>query len=134
MTPLLTALSSLRAAERAAAFAFSASPAATASRVRRIAVLSSDLTALLRWRAFSLVLLRLIWDLMFATKEPSQVRSSQGSSGTGKVPEGTEGIQRPGPGGVRPQRPRDTAPQITSSASPRPNRPVVLRPWDYGGC
>ncbi|CAM5255434.1 hypothetical protein SANTM175S_01956 [Streptomyces antimycoticus] len=47
--------------------AFSASPAATASRVRRMAVFSSDLTALLRSRAFSFVLFRLIWDLMFAT-------------------------------------------------------------------
>src|SRR5689334_14765039 len=67
MTPLLTALSSLREAARAASVAFSTSPASTASRARRIAVFSSDLTALLRCRAFSLVLFRLIWDLMFAT-------------------------------------------------------------------
>jgi hypothetical protein len=39
-------------------------------RKRRIEVFSEDLTALFRWRAFSLVLMRLSWDLMFATKEP----------------------------------------------------------------
>jgi hypothetical protein len=43
------------------------SPAVTAVRVERMSVLSSLLTALLRSRAFSLVLLRLICDLMFAT-------------------------------------------------------------------
>ena len=31
---------------------------------------SADFTDLLRWRAFSFCLLRLIWDLMFATREP----------------------------------------------------------------
>lgn len=74
MTPFEAALSSLRDASRAASEAFSTSPAAAASRALRIAVLSDDLTALLRRRAFSLVLFRLIWDLMFATKEPFQVR------------------------------------------------------------
>src|SRR5512139_326780 len=67
MTPLLTALSSLRQALRISALAFSTSPVSEASRNLRIAVLSSDLTALLRRRAFSFCLLRLIWDLMFAT-------------------------------------------------------------------
>jgi hypothetical protein len=38
------------------------------------------LTALLRSRAFSLVLIRLIWDLMFATNEPFQVLA-QGREG-----------------------------------------------------
>src|SRR5438105_4759190 len=76
MTPLLTALSSFLAARAWAAVAFSRSPASTASRVRRIAVLRADLADLLRCRAFSLVLIRFIWDLMFATKEPFQVRWS----------------------------------------------------------
>ena len=71
---LADGLVELAAAARWAAVAFSTSPAATASRALRIAVLSEDLTALLRRRAFSLVLIRLIWDLMFATKEPFQVR------------------------------------------------------------
>src|ERR1700757_238502 len=74
MTPLLTALSSLMLAARIAASAASALPASAASRNLRIAVFSSDLTALLRRRAFSFCLLRLIWDLMFATKEASEFR------------------------------------------------------------
>lgn len=75
MTPLATALSSARAAARWYSVAFSASPAAAASRALRIAVFREDLTALLRSRAFSLVLIRLIWDLMFATNEPLQVQA-----------------------------------------------------------
>src|SRR5450756_3198348 len=67
MTPLLTALSSFLLAVARAVVAASLSPAATASRTRRTCVLSSVLTALLRSRAFSLVPMRLIWDLMFAT-------------------------------------------------------------------
>ena len=43
------------------------SPASAASRYLRMAVFSEDLTDLLRSRAFSLVLMRLICDLMFAT-------------------------------------------------------------------
>lgn len=66
-TPLLTALSSLTAAFFRAASAAALSPAETAVRVVRMTVLSSLFTALLRSRAFSLVLLRLICDLMFAT-------------------------------------------------------------------
>jgi hypothetical protein len=46
-------------------------PASAASRKRRTAVFNEDLTLLLRKRAFSLVPIRLIWDLMFATKEAS---------------------------------------------------------------
>ena len=42
-------------------------PASAASRKRRMAVLNSDLTALLRSVARALVLIRLSWDLMFAT-------------------------------------------------------------------
>src|SRR5882757_8974121 len=53
--------------------ALSASPASAASRNCRTDVFSSDLTALLRWRAFSFCLLRLIWDLIFATRMPRQV-------------------------------------------------------------
>src|SRR5690606_7338139 len=67
MTPFETALSSLREAAWSAVVAASLSPAATASRTRRTYVLSSDLTALLRRRAFSFVRMRLIWDLMLAT-------------------------------------------------------------------
>src|SRR5579884_2788583 len=48
----------------------SGSPASTASRNRRIAVLTADLTDLLRRRRFSLVLTRLICDLMLATRLP----------------------------------------------------------------
>src|SRR5918994_6875783 len=67
MTPFETALSSLRDASTRAVDAASLSPPATASRTRRMCVLSSDFTALLRRRAFSLVVMRLIWDLMLAT-------------------------------------------------------------------
>src|SRR5699024_5847127 len=68
MTPLEAALSSLREATFSALSAASASPAETAVRTLRTWVLSSDFTARLRSRAFSFVLFRLIWDLMFATK------------------------------------------------------------------
>src|SRR5689334_5549449 len=74
MTPLLAALSSSRAASRISVFAFSASPVAAASRNLRSEVLSDERTALLRWRALSFVLIRFIWDLMFATER--QPRSS----------------------------------------------------------
>src|SRR5690606_40221991 len=67
MTPLLAALSSCLDATTRAAAAASLSPAAIASRTCRTCVFSSDLTALLRRRAFSFVRIRLIWDLMFAT-------------------------------------------------------------------
>jgi hypothetical protein len=49
----------------------------------RIAVLSEDFTALLRSRAFSFVLFRLIWDLMFATKEPFQVLAHEKTTADG---------------------------------------------------
>ena len=68
MTPLEAALSSARLAAWASVVALSLSPAATASLKRRTAVRRPDLTALLRWRDFSLVLMRFIWDLMFATE------------------------------------------------------------------
>ena len=71
MTPLLAALSSLTAAARMARVAASRSPASAASRNLRTEVFSSDLTALLRCRAFSFCLFRLIWDLMFATRNAS---------------------------------------------------------------
>src|SRR5215831_6056472 len=76
MTPLLAALSRLCDAARIATVAASASPASAASRNLRTAVFSDDLTALLRCRAFSFCLLRLIWDLIFATRKP---RSGSGS-------------------------------------------------------
>src|SRR4051794_15448065 len=67
MTPLLAALSSFWEAVRSAVSAASRSPVSAASRKCRIAVLSEDLTLLLRRRATSLVRIRLSWDLMFAT-------------------------------------------------------------------
>src|SRR6516165_11395393 len=78
MTPLLAALSRLAHAVRIASVAPATSPASAASRNLRTAVFSDDLTALLRWRAFSFCLLRLIWDLMFATRKP---RSGSGLVG-----------------------------------------------------
>src|SRR3984957_21143137 len=71
ITPLLAALSSLTDAARMASVAASTSPASAASRNLRTEVFSSDLTALLRCRAFSFCLFRLIWDLMFATRNAS---------------------------------------------------------------
>src|SRR5579875_2758557 len=70
MTPLLAALSSSRHAARSAVPVASRSPAAAVSRYFRTEVFSEDLTALFRSRAFSFCLLRLIWDLMFATRKP----------------------------------------------------------------
>src|SRR6266571_4656868 len=80
MTPLLAARSSCRQAARMDAVAASTSFASAASRNLRTEVRSEDLTALLRTRAFSFCLLRLIWDLMFATRKP---RSSLGSGSGG---------------------------------------------------
>src|SRR5215471_12580440 len=76
MTHLLAALSRLCDAARIATAAASTSPVSAASRNLRTAVFSDDLTALLRCRAFSFCLLRLIWDLIFATRKP---RSGSGS-------------------------------------------------------
>src|SRR5690349_494681 len=75
ITPLLAALSSLRAASRSSAVACSTSPVAAASLNLRTDVFSADLTDLLRSRRFSFCRLRLIWDLMFATRQPRQGRS-----------------------------------------------------------
>src|SRR5688500_16116146 len=71
MTPFEAALSSARVATWASSVALAASPASAASRKRRTEVRRADLVALLRNRAFSLVLIRLIWDLMFATGQAS---------------------------------------------------------------
>src|SRR6476659_7944929 len=68
MTPLLAALSSWRDAVLIASWAAARSPASAASRKCRTAVLRDERTLLLRRRAASLVRIRLIWDLMFATK------------------------------------------------------------------
>src|SRR3954464_1602815 len=73
MTPLLAALSSSLVALRSALVALVASPLSAASRKRRTAVFSSDFTALLRSRRRSLVRLRLICDLMLATRDLPQV-------------------------------------------------------------
>ncbi len=77
MTPLLAALSRARVASRASSWAFAASAESAASRNLRTEVFSADLTDLLRRRAASLVRLRLICDLMFATFDVSFVRSLQ---------------------------------------------------------
>src|SRR3954471_12078781 len=73
MTPLLAALSSRREAVRSWVWAVAASPLSAASRNLRTAVLSSDLTALLRRRRRSFCPMRLIWDLMLATPDLPQV-------------------------------------------------------------
>src|SRR5690242_15478229 len=70
MMPLLAALSRALLAVARAVAAASASPASAAVRKRRTDVFRADLTATLRCRRRSLVLFRLIWDLMFATREP----------------------------------------------------------------
>src|SRR5215467_10532967 len=88
MTPLLAALSRLAHAVRMASVASATSPASAASRNLRTAVFSDDLTALLRWRAFSFCLLRLIWDLMFATRKP---RSGSGLVGWARARVRTRG-------------------------------------------
>src|SRR5690606_27202882 len=67
ITPFETALSSFFEAFAKAVSAAPLSAAAMARRVARTSVFSSLLTMRLRSRAFSLVLLRLICDLMFAT-------------------------------------------------------------------
>src|SRR4051794_11604305 len=77
-TPLPAALSSLRLAAWSSSAALSLSPAAAASRNFRMAVFTEDLTALLRWRRASLVLMRLIWDLMLATRGLLSVRDLSG--------------------------------------------------------
>src|SRR4051794_2031131 len=69
MTPLLAALSSCLLAVFISSVAVATSPASAASRNLRMAVFSEDLTDLLRRRACSLVLMRLICDLMLATVE-----------------------------------------------------------------
>ena len=79
ITPLLTALSSLREASCMRTVAFSTSPASVASWNFRMAVFSDDLTDLFRSRRFSFCRLRLIWDLMFATRQP-RLDSSVGSA------------------------------------------------------
>src|SRR6478752_8629859 len=73
MTPREAALSSAFIASRLAATAASLSPASDSSRNLRTAVFRRDFTAWLRWRAFSFCLLRLLWDLMFATCGSSEL-------------------------------------------------------------
>src|SRR5580692_903622 len=95
ITPLLAALSSLTEAARMARVASSAFPASAASRNLRTEVFSSDLTALLRRRAFSFCLLRLIWDLIFATRMP-RYGLSRWSGGARHEPTSRElGASRP---------------------------------------
>ena len=72
MTPLLAALSSWRDAllQRGEGAVLVAGVGRLAEPAHRR--LQRRLTLLLRSRAFSLVRMRLIWDLMFATKEPQR--------------------------------------------------------------
>ena len=77
MTPLLTALSSLVEATLSASAAAETSPDAAAVLNLRIQVRISLLTALLRSVALAFVLMRLSWDLMFATRNLSHIRVGQ---------------------------------------------------------
>src|SRR5436190_20913975 len=90
MTPLLAALSSFLVARARAVLAAFLSPAVIASRVTRIAVFSSLLTALLRSCAFLLVPMRLICDLMLAI----EVLSFDASSGCCRCGRGTHSANR----------------------------------------
>src|SRR5262245_60403139 len=108
MTPLLTALSSLRDASCSSTVAASVSPVAAVSLNLRTAVLSEDFTDLLRSRRFSFCLLRLIWDLMFATRRPRPDSWSLGvytrthhHGATREEPEYQPGRDLPKPGRVR---------------------------------
>src|SRR5207248_2641421 len=102
MTPLLAALSRLCDAVRMATVAASTSPASAASRNLRTAVFSDDLTALLRCRAFSFCLLRLIWDLIFATRAPRRVSGWRGwPRSCGRLPPGHNPGSRPRPSPAR---------------------------------
>src|SRR5665647_2807130 len=74
MTPLVTALSSLVEATLSASAAAEASPESAAVLNLRTKVRSSLLTALLRSVRRALVLMRLSWDLMFATRTLSHIR------------------------------------------------------------
>src|SRR5262249_4604431 len=93
MTPLLTALSSLRLALWSSLRILSLSPDSAASRKRRTAVFSDDLMDWLRSRAFSLVRIRLSCDLMLATRIPS-ISPSGGVPSRGTTPD----RNRPSPG------------------------------------
>src|SRR6266550_8684941 len=97
MMPLLTALSSCRDARRIASAACSLLPASAASRNRRTAVRSDDLADLLRRRAFSLVLMRLIWDLMLATRKASVGSTDWGRAATTCGRRDTQGYQETKP-------------------------------------
>src|SRR5690606_36025214 len=85
MTPLLTALSSLREASRASVVANSRSPDSSAAWNLRIAVFNDDLTDLFRSRRFSFCRMRLICDLMFATRQPRPDRVGPGCAGAVRV-------------------------------------------------
>src|ERR1700677_707579 len=117
MTPLETALSSLREATCSALVAASTLPDSTASRNLRTWVRSSDLTALLRWCAFSFCLLRLICDLMFATRDLSFV-------GYVSLLDRAQGTPLPAPSGMRQREKvganaKDSRPAALTSNQPR---------------
>src|SRR5665647_1378407 len=74
MTPLVTALSSFVEATLSASAVAAASPESAAVLNLRIQVRSSLLTALLRSVRMAFVLMRLSWDLIFATSNLSHIR------------------------------------------------------------
>src|SRR5262249_29251293 len=125
MTPLLAALSRLCDAVRMATVAASTSPASAASRNLRTAVFSDDLTALLRCRAFSFCLLRLIWDLIFATRKP---RSGSGLVGWGAGESHTRGSPTNPWRGATLRRGRISQPAARAQTNGRTHPPTGRKP------
>src|SRR5436190_675288 len=138
MTPLLAALSSCRHAARSAAPVCSVSPDSAASRNFLTDVFSEDLTALLRSLAFSFCLLRLIWDLMFATGSlardlfgPLADRAGQADQAGDEVPGKGTRRRSPGAATVKDSRGSGAGPNQPARppGPPRPGRP--LRACDH---
>src|SRR5665811_1900199 len=96
MTFLDAALSSFLVASAASDFASSVLPAATASLKRRTDVLSAERTDLLRSRASSFCRLRLICDLIFATRQACSFGSMWIASAHQRARRLTLSVKRPG--------------------------------------
>src|SRR4051794_8203150 len=138
MTPLAAALSSCLLATCSAVAAASAFPASAAVRKRRTAVFRADLTATLRCRRRSLVLFRLIWDLMFATREPRCLEGNAAVHRPGarahadrpaKIPASAHGSQRGGcDAGARDGARRPARSAAGSRASRGVSRRIAARP------
>lgn len=84
--PLATAISSACEAVRSSVLITALSPDGRESRNLRTAVLMDDRTDLLRRRAFSLVLIRLIWDLIFATRATPTLKERFSTDPNGSGP------------------------------------------------